>query len=690
MKSKKIKTKKLQEQRKRLKTVFFESALVIVTTAIIVWFIPRHSVFNYTYELHQPWRYGALLSTQKYNVQMSDSAIIHQRDSISRIFMPYFNKDAATKTKVCQAMSSMADKAQVSAATKWRLMAALDTVFQYGIMESRQMDSLVNNGIHTIRVVSNNMATPVKVKMLYTPKTAYSFILKFAKTDADFDLSAINLNHIITEDLFFDKSKSQSEYEEQIGSLSSSVGFVSANEKIVDRGDIVTEEVYQKLKSYQQVLEENDQSTDKPLISLDIVGQAMIVLIILTMLVVFLSMYRKDYLEHKRNSVLLFSLVTLFFIAAALMVSHHFFHIFILPCCMLPIIIRTFLDSRTAFTFHIATVILISLILNSPYEFILLQVVAGWVAIFDLRELTQRSQIIHAALAVSLLYILFYCAYQLATNTEIKDIEVRNLIYFAINGGLLLFTYPLLWMIEKMFGFVSDVTLVELSNINHPLLRQLSEEAPGTFQHSMQVANLASDVAKRIGAKVQLVRTGALYHDIGKTDRPVFFTENQNGASPHKHMSCTKSAEVIIAHVHKGLALADKYNLPQAIKDFIATHHGVGKTKYFLITYQNEHPDEEVDESLFTYPGPNPKTKEEAILMMSDAVEASSRSLPEYTEEGINSLVDKIVDSMVAEGFFRECPLTFQDINDSKDVFKNRLMNIYHTRISYPELQRNS
>ncbi len=314
-----------------------------------------------------------------------------------------------------------------------------------------------------------------------------------------------------------------------------------------------------------------------------------------------------------------------------------------------------------------------------------MQLVAGMVAIQTLRELSQRSQIVRTAFIIFLVYVIFYTGYSLHHENDAK-MDFWMYICFSVNCVLLLFTYPLLWMLEKAFGFVSDVTLVELSNVHNTLLQRMSETAPGTFQHSMQVANLSAEVANKIGAKAQLVRTGALYHDIGKMERPVFFTENQTGFSPHKHLSAMKSAEVIIDHVKNGLILADKNHLPEAIKRFIATHHGTGKAKYFYITYKNEHPDEEIDEAPFTYPGPNPSTKEEAILMMCDAVEAASRSLPEYTEEAINQLVEKIIDSQVSEGFFGNSSITFKDIAIAKAVLKDKLKTIYHTRISYPEL----
>ena len=356
------------------------------------------------------------------------------------------------------------------------------------------------------------------------------------------------------------------------------------------------------------------------------------------------------------------------------MVSRNFLNVNILPYAMLPIIIRVFLDSRTAFMAHVTTILICSICLRYPHEFILLQLAAGMVAIYSLRELSQRSQLFRTAFIILLTYSLVYFAYELATESDLNKLNWGMYIYFCINITLILFTYPLLFMLENTFGFTSDVTLVELSNINNPLLRQMSETVPGTFQHSMQVANLAAEVANHIGAKSQLVRTAALYHDIGKMEHPAFFTENQSGGiNPHKRLKYEQSAKVVINHVIDGLKLAEKHNLPKVIKDFICTHHGKGVTKYFYISWKNEHPNEEIEEALFTYPGPNPFTKEHAILMMADAVEAASRSLPEYTEESISNLVDKIIDTQVSDECLKECPIIFLHIATAKAVFKEKL-----------------
>ncbi|MCF0160021.1 MAG: HDIG domain-containing protein, partial [Bacteroidaceae bacterium] len=368
----------------------------------------------------------------------------------------------------------------------------------------------------------------------------------------------------------------------------------------------------------------------------------------------------------------------------ALMVRSSLFSVWIIPYAMAPITIRILMDARTAFTANVAMVMLCSLSLSYPYEFILIQIISGLVSILSLKEMSERSQLFRTAAIVTVVNMLFYFCYSLMTENVLIDVYK----YLAINGVILLFTYPMLYMLEKTFGFTSDVTLVELSNINKPLLQKLSEVAPGTFQHSLQVANLAAEVARKIEAKTQLVRTGALYHDIGKMKDPVFFTENQSGVNPHNNLDELQSATIIINHIHYGLKLAEKHSLPQSIRDFISTHHGSGLTKYFYINYQNRHPDEVIDKEPFTYPGPNPFTKEQAILMMADSVEAASRSLPEYTEESISGLVDKIIDAQTVDGCFKECPITFLDIAIAKRVFKEKLKTIYHTRVSYPELKK--
>ncbi len=677
-----------QKKRTNLTRFFMKAILVVVSTALIVYFMPRGDEFGYKYELNRPWNYGLLIANTKFPILKNDSLIHQEKETTMRDFQPYYNYNKVVR-------DTMMNRLYNEAAMEWQgenstvyvhhIAALLDTIYKRGVLSGEDYARMKDDEHHkSIRIVKDNEAESVPLSRVFSLRSAYDYIItEDASQYSSLVLRQFNINELIQQNLTYDKLKSETELDENLQNISSYNGFVQAGQKIVDRGETVTDEVYDILRSYEKDYERRNTIETK--IPYRSIGQTIFVLVIFVSLITYLSLFRVDYFENVRNVTLLFALPVFFCVVASLMVSHKILNVFMLPCCLVPIVIRVFMDSRTAFMFHCGMVLIISMMLTNNYEFIIVQLVAGMVAIQTLRELSQRSQIVRTAFILFLVYVIFYTGYSLHHENDIK-MDTWMYVCFTVNCVLLLFTYPLLWMLEKMFGFTSDVTLVELSNVHNPLLQRMTEVAPGTFQHSMQVANLSAEVANKIGGKAQLVRTGALYHDIGKMERPAFFTENQNGVSPHKHLTPLKSAEVIIAHVKNGVALADKNHIPDSIKRFITTHHGLGKAKYFYITYKNEHPDEKIDEKVFSYPGPNPSTKEEAILMMCDAVEAASRSLPEYTEDSINQLVDKIIDNQVAEGFFSECSIAFKDIATAKMVLKDKLKTIYHTRISYPEL----
>lgn len=677
-----------QQKRTKMTRFMMKVILVVVSTAVVVYFMPRGDEFGYKYELDRPWNYGLLIANTKFPILKNDSIILQEREATMRNFQPYYNYDRSVRDSMMNRLYNYAAKewqGQNAAMYVHHIAVLLDTIYQRGVLSGEDYARLKDNEHHkNIRIVKNNEAVSVSLNRVFSLRSAYDYMItEDTAKYSSLVMRQFNVNELIQQNLTYDKMKSETELDENLQNISSYNGFVQAGQKIVDRGETVTDEVYDVLLSYEKDYERrNTIDTNIPYRS---IGQVIFVMVIFVSLITYLSLFRIDYFENVRNVTLLFALPVFFCVIASLMVSHKILNVFMLPCCLVPIVIRVFMDSRTAFMFHCGMVLIISLMLTSNYEFIVVQLVAGMVAIQTLRELSQRSQIVRTAFIIFLVYVICYTGYSLHHENDIK-MDTWMYVCFTVNCVLLLFTYPLLWMLEKMFGFTSDVTLVELSNVHNPLLQRMTEVAPGTFQHSMQVANLSAEVANKIGGKAQLVRTGALYHDIGKMERPAFFTENQNGLSPHKHLTPLKSAEVIIAHVKNGVNLADKHHIPDSIKRFITTHHGLGKAKYFYITYKNEHPDEEIDESLFTYPGPNPSTKEEAILMMCDAVEAASRSLPEYTEDSINQLVDKIIDGQVSAGFFSECSITFKDIAVAKTVLKDKLKTIYHTRISYPEM----
>lgn len=673
------------------KDLIYKSLIFIATVSVVVYFLPNEGKFNYQFDINKPWKYGLLQASFDFPIYKNDIQVQKEQDSILADYQPYFQIDKEVEKKVLARLREDYTRnlrhLLPSADYVRHIDRTLKELYENGIIAGNDLKRLEEDSIAAIQLVNKNVATSRFIAQLYTVKEAYEYLLN--SDTAHYQrkiLQQCNLNNYITPNLIYDEEKSEAAQKDLLSTVSWANGFVLNGQKIIDRGEIVDEQTYNILESLRKEWEKRSDSVQEKRLTL--VGQLLYVGIFLFCFMAYLELFRGDYYERKGTLTLLFALIVFFPVLSSLIVEQNLASIYVVPFAMIPIIIRVFLDSRTAFMAHVTIILLCSITLRFPHEFILLQVVAGMVAIFSLRELSQRSQLLRTALVVFASYALLYFAFELIHEDDLTKLNTRMYIYFMINGILLLFAYPLLFLLEKTFGFTSDVTLVELSNINNSLLREMSEVAPGTFQHSLQMANLAAAAANRIGGKSQLVRTGALYHDIGKMVNPAFFTENQSGVNPHKSLNYEQSAQVIINHVTDGLKLAEKHNLPKVIKDFILTHHGKGLTKYFYISYKNEHPEEEVDSDKFRYPGVNPFTKEQAILMMADAVEAASRSLPEYTEESISSLVDKIIDTQVFEGYFRECPITFKDIAMVKALFKEKLKTMYHTRISYPELKK--
>lgn len=678
-------------QRFSYKNLIYKSLIFIATVSVIVYFLPNEGKFNYQFDINKPWKYGLLQASFDFPIYKNDIQVQKEQDSILADYQPYFQIDKEAEKNVLSKLKEDYNKTlrhSLPGTDYVRYIErTLKALYEDGIIAGNDLKRMEEDSIIAIRLVDKNVATSRFIDQLYTVKEAYEYLLNADTTHYKKKiLQQCNLNDYITPNLVYDEEKSEAAQKDLLSNISWANGFVLNGQKIIDRGEIVDEQTYNILESLRKEWEKRSDSVQEKRLTL--AGQILYVGIFLFCFMAYLELFRADYYERKGTLTLLFALIVFFPVLSSIMVEQNLSSIYVVPFAMIPIIVRVFLDSRTAFMAHVTIILLCSITLRFPHEFILLQVVAGMVAIYSLRELSQRSQLLRTALVVFISYALLYFAFELIHEDDLTKLNTRMYIYFMINGILLLFAYPLLFLLEKIFSFTSDVTLVELSNINNSLLREMSEVAPGTFQHSLQMANLAAAAANKIGGKSQLVRTGALYHDIGKMVNPAFFTENQSGVNPHKSLSYEQSAQVIISHITDGLKLAEKHNLPKVIKDFISTHHGRGLTKYFYISYKNEHPDEEVDQEKFRYPGPNPFTKEQAVLMMADSVEAASRSLPEYTEESISTLVDKIIDTQVSEGYFKECPITFKDIATVKALFKEKLKTMYHTRISYPELRK--
>lgn len=664
-------------------------ALVIITVSIIVWFLPRTEGKMFHYDVGKPWMYGQLIAKFDFPVFKTDEALQAERDTVYNSFQPYYNRDQNIEHAEIQKFLNDFSNGMpgIPDSYKGLIVRKLQKIYNIGVIDPREYNNLSKVPGKQIRVVDGKEAHTVSVDSTFSTPGAYEQLFMDEKLGPMRSaLQRCNLNNYIEPNLIYDKERSETERNDMLSLIPQADGMVMEGQRIIDRGDMVTSYTYRVLSSFEKAMEQRNASDEE--IESTFIGQMVYVFVLVFLFTEYLVLFRKDYFSKPRNITMLYAMIVIYPILVSLMMKHFILSVYILPFAMVPIFIRVFFDSRTAFITHTTMILICAVAVKYQYEFIIVQLVAGLVAIYSLRELSKRSQIFLTALLVTVASAVSYLALQLIQSNNISSLDHTMYFHFAVNGFFLLFAYPLMLVIEKTFGFISTVTLFELSNTNNPLLRKLSEEAPGTFQHSITVGNLASEIANKIGAKSQLVRTGALYHDIGKMEHPVFFTENQSGINPHTRLDAKSSARIIISHVTNGLKIAEQYNLPRVIKDFIATHHGTGLTKYFYITYKNEHPNEDVDPQPFTYPGPNPFTREQAILMMSDAVEAASRSLKEYTEESIARLVNKIIDDQVANGFFEDCPITFRDIKTAKLVLIERLKAMYHTRIQYPELKK--
>lgn len=675
---------------KRISHLLVYTLLVVVTVAIIVFFLPRNSGPQFRYDIGKPWMYSPLIAKFDFPIYKTDAAIKMEQDSVANSFEPYFNYNTETGQKqIKRFLQKYKDGIPGLTIDYVGIIAdRLSRLYNEGIIEATIYSDLNRDTTAMIRIVNAKSATSVEISCVYSTMTAYERLFSDPKINAARQiLRKCNLNEYIQPNLVYDEERSETELGDMLSGIPLASGMVLSGQKIIDRGEIVDEYTYRVLSSFEK--ETRRRSADVSAVPSTIAGQVVFVATLVILFTTYIRLFRKDYLDKPRSIAMLYTMITVFPVLVSLMMSHNVLSVYILPFAMTPIFIRIFLDSRTAFNAHVTMVLICAAAVKYQYEFIIVQLVAGLVAIYSLRELSQRAEIFKTALLVAIGSSVIYFALQLMQDNSIFTMDHGMYKYFAANGVLLLFAYPLMLIVEKTFGFTSNVTLIELSNTNKKLLRTLSEVAPGTFQHSVMVGNLAAEIANKIGAKAQLVRTGAMYHDIGKMKNPAYFTENQmGGANPLSAMPRIDAAQIIISHVTEGLKTAEKNGLPGVIKDFIRTHHGTGKTKYFYISYKNEHPDEPVDDTLFTYPGPDPFTREQAILMMADTVEAAARSLPEYTEESISNLVNRLIDQQVDDGFFKTCPITFHDIAVAKQVLIERLKAIYHTRTSYPQLNK--
>ena len=619
--------------------IVWRLGIFVVLAVFVVLLFPRYNnTFRYHFEVGKPWGYAKLTADFDFPIYKTDEQMASEQAKLLSTFMPTYRYIKGAQRQVLVMPLSEYEWAEAE---------------QYG----------------RVSVIQGRVAKTYMLSEIFTPKTAYERY--------GYDC-AVNLVR--------DTALTQADREKLLATMAPTQGLVQKDEKIIDYGDIVTERSYQILQSLRRAYDDESLGTRQRTLSM--IGQTILVLLFLGLLVVYLYVFRLNYLRSLSTD-LFFSLIMFIVIAMACLALRFRLSVYLIPFAWVPIMTRVFFDSRTALFLHFTTILIVSIIVPTPVEFFFIQIAAGMIAVSSLGDMTRRAQLFQTAGWILLAQSVSYAAISFAQTGEWNSIDPWMYLYFLICALLTVACYGLIYTFEKLFRFVSSITLIELTDLNSDLLHTLAEKAPGTFQHSIQVSNLASEAAKTIGANALLVRTGALYHDIGKMANPIYFIENQQGTeNPLLAMDPRDAAQVIISHVAEGEKIARRHHLPEALIQFITTHHGTSLVRYFYNTYRNAHPEEKVDESLFRYPGSRPTTVEGAVLMMADAIEARSRSLTDYSEASIAEAVNQMIDSQIADGQFAETKLSFKDVEDIRRVFTSRLIAMNHHRISYPALNK--
>ena len=666
-----------------IRLLLFVGAIMIIT-----YFIPRENDESFNYTMGRPWQYPLLTAPFDIPINLDSASAAKQRDSINRSFVPIYKRDDKVASSNVKSLTHALEKENYATpALRRQLVETVKSLYDDGIVDNGSYDLIKKGEMPNVRFIIDNVATLTPTDKMMSVRKAYSVIDSiFPMPYAQIVINNVKLSKFLLPNVTCDSVESKRMLSQAYLKALAPVGVVQKGERIIDKGDIVTPQTYELLKEYERMLK-NRENTIKT-IDYQFMGQIVLVAILVLYFFTFLYYFRWRTFNDMRRITFLIAFLSAFTLVAYIAISSLSIGVYVMPFTVLPIIITTFFDSRTATFMHIVETLLCALVVPFPAEFIFLQFAAGVTAIMTVQELSRRSQLVQCAIYVLLAYAISYTAIEVVNEGNLRNINWHVFGYFGMNVIFLSFAYILIFLIEKLFGFTSTVTLVELTDVNNPVLRELSEKCPGTFQHSLQVSNLAAEAAHVIGANVQLVRAGSLYHDIGKIDNPAFFTENQRGENPHKALPPEVSAKIIIEHVTNGLKRADKAKLPQVIKDFIAQHHGAGKAKYFYTMACNAHPNEEIDPAPYTYPGPNPNTKETSILMMADSTEAASRSLTDHSDASIAQLVNRIIDSQIADGLLKDSPISFRDVEKIKQCFISRLCTMYHSRIKYPEANK--
>ena len=662
-----------------------KAGLFACLVVLIVLLYPSEDKFKYQFEIGKPWSYELVTASFDFPIYKSDQQIAKEKDEILQDYTPFYKLDTTVITRQLKKLyTDLQKKGESSPRIPNYIKNKFKSIYSAGIISVDEYNKLINDKRENIScIMPNRLSRPIPVGNIYTPRSAYEEIMN----DAPAALKSYDINLYLSENLKYDSITSVISKNELLKNLSLTSGMIQSGERIIGRGEIVTPNIYLVLHSLKIESEKRNSSLQQS--SIAVIGEIVMVLGLMILLFLYIYLFRPRIYESSSNLILILLLILMIVALTSFTISFTTLSYYMVPFALLPIIIRVFFDSRTALFAHIITVLIISFMVDNAFQFILLQITIGMAAVSSLKDMSQRSQLAQTALYIFLSYVIMYLSFECISEGDIHRINLQHIAYFGVSSAFLLFAYVLIYLFEKIFNLVSSVTLVELTNINSDLMMEFSERAPGTFQHSLQVSNLATEAAKKINANSLLVRTGALYHDIGKMKHPEYFIENQmGGKNPLTDFEFEHASKIVIDHVTDGVEIAKKSHLPEQIINFIGTHHGFSKTKYFYNSYINANPDKKPDEAVFTYPGPLPNNKETAILMMADAVEARSRSLTEYTDASIDEMVESMIDGQIAEGEFKDAPITFRDVELVKSVFKEKIKNIYHNRIKYPEVKK--
>ncbi len=665
-------------------------ALLLASILLVTFIIPKQAKFKYEFEQGKPWMHDDLVAPFSFAIQKSPNQIQRERDAIQERFKPFYKQNSKIlqdrkqrfRSVIAQVPKSESDIDEED--KKYFLergLKLIDEIYERGIIA---LDTSIRAKPkeYIITELRKNVAEDKQLQEYYTLAEARSSVMDRIGNDTTLNkpwflrsiLSSLEPNIIYDQDL------SEKKLNEQLDNVSPTRGMVKQEEKIITKGSIITPERMQVLTSLKNEYEaKHGQSY------LLLIGYLVLVASLFIMYAVHLEIFHKDVISSTRSLVLILINVLLFTVLTAYIAKRQMVHVYLIPYTIIPIVLLAFFGLRIAFVTYFLVILICGLVVPNPYEFVLVQTMAGFTAMLSMARIRYISQFFISALLIFMTYCLVYLGFSFIKSGLIKTVEWNIFIWFGGNFILTLLAYPLIYANEKIFGFLSDISLLELSDINNKLLKELFLRAPGTFQHSLQVANLAEAVIDRIGGNALLTRVGALYHDVGKLHHPEYFIENQKHAfNPHEELSDLQSADVIISHVTKGVETAQEYNLPKRVIEFIRTHHGTTRVEYFYKHYIQEHIDEDVDDTAFRYPGPKPSSKETAVVMIVDSVEAASRSLKEPDEKQIDNIVDKIIDSKIQDNQFDYATITINEINATRRILKKLMKSIYHIRIQYP------